>query len=159
MADFGHVDIVEFAVRTALNHHFGQVDKQGQPVALHLMAVAAETARGPLIARNKRVAVAWLHDILEDTDCTYEELRARFGEDIADAVEALTPVRGQTHRVYMDQVCANSLAKDVKLCEVRHNLWHIKDLYPETQKRLWKKYQYYLGRLIGIPHWQDDTED
>lgn len=89
--------IVERAMIIALGAHNGQVNKHdGEPYILHVHRVAMNIARAGYDDRH--VAVAWLHDVLEDTDVTVEELHAAFPEDpdiVADVV-ALTKKKGES---------------------------------------------------------------
>lgn len=66
--------------------HEGQVDKAGQPYATHPERVAARVA-----GDDELVAIAWLHDVVEDTGITLDELRGKgFPESVVTAVDALT---------------------------------------------------------------------
>lgn len=68
-------------------------------------------------------AIAFLHDVVEDTDTTYEELyHAGFNDDVVQAVSALTKVKSETYEEYIDGVLDNELATIVKLCDTSANL-------------------------------------
>ncbi len=88
-------DILEKALKTAAKYHGEQkVPGYGYPYLFHLSCVAAETMNTLTYENfnNPDLAVqcAVLHDILEDTDCTYEILVNEFGKKVADGVLALT---------------------------------------------------------------------
>lgn len=83
-------DHVEAARQLAARAHTGQVDKSGRPYIEHPAAVVDRLPGGdPLL-----LVVGWLHDVVEDTrECepvTLEEIRAAFGPEVADAVDAIT---------------------------------------------------------------------
>src|SRR3712207_9533606 len=71
--------------------HKGQVRKSGEPFVYHPLATADILA--DLRLDSTTVAAAILHDILEDTDLTKEELEARFGEEVADIVDGVTKLK------------------------------------------------------------------
>jgi len=70
-------------------------------VAMEIMLVAEQTTEFNL---NLAVTVALLHDILEDTACTYEELKLNFGKPVADGVQALTKTKGLSLSDYLNQI-------------------------------------------------------
>jgi len=68
------------------------------------------------------VIVAILHDILEDTECTYEELVETFGEGVAESVACLTKVGGESYEYYIEKVKSDEVAWIVKIADTRCNL-------------------------------------
>jgi guanosine-3',5'-bis(diphosphate) 3'-pyrophosphohydrolase len=99
--------------------HSGQKDKAGQPYILHPIRVMLK------MQTWEEQYVALLHDILEDTDQTEEDLRKGwwFPDNIVDAVVCLT--RSKADEVYMDYVrrCAlNPLARRVKIADLEDHL-------------------------------------
>ncbi|MEG9482766.1 HD domain-containing protein [Mannheimia indoligenes] len=98
--------------------HYGQTDKAGKPYIEHLAFVAENIS-----TKNKETeAVAWLHDSVEDTQCSINDIRHIFGDVIADAVEAITKKQGESYFCYLDRVKSNPIAKVVKLADLTHNL-------------------------------------
>lgn len=95
--------------------HAGQTDKAGQAYVDHPRRVA-ERVTGDL-ART----VAWLHDVVEDTPVTLDELEQAFGPRVADAVDALTVRHGETRAGYYARVRANPTALTVKLADIADN--------------------------------------
>jgi (p)ppGpp synthase/HD superfamily hydrolase len=68
-------------------------------------------------------AIAFLHDIIEDTDCTCDTLtELGICVDVVDAVKAITKHEGQSYKDYIEAVKANPLALKVKLCDTAANL-------------------------------------
>lgn len=100
--------------------------------------------------------VAWLHDVVEDTDVTLEEIREQFGDRVADAVDAISrrkyirPGKGVAHdpviekeseEEYLARVAANEIASIVKHADMCDNLLMTRAVGVVPQKRkLWKKY-------------------
>lgn len=99
------------------------------------------------------LAVSLLHDILEDTDCTEDYIRNSFGDLVADAVVAITKVKGEEYLHYLDRVIANPIAKFVKVQDIKFNKEQVKICIEKGEDldkmlNLFKKYnkaEYYLG--------------
>ena len=133
----------ERAINLATHAHAGQTDKAGMPYILHPLAVAAAVQNDPC-AR----IVAVLHDVLEDTDTTAEDLLgAGISPLVVDGVIAITKVRGEAYSVYIDRILDNQLAKKVKVADIRHNMSRFAALKPSDAGRLAKKYVAALKRL------------
>jgi (p)ppGpp synthase/HD superfamily hydrolase len=108
---------LEDAIILASRAHRGQVDKAGKPYILHVLRVMlrqeTETAQ----------IVAVLHDVLEDTSVTMENLRAAgFSSEICEAVDALTRRPGEAYDAMISRVAANPLARVVKLADLEDNM-------------------------------------
>jgi (p)ppGpp synthase/HD superfamily hydrolase len=89
MGNDGYRSKVLKAALFALDKHQGQLDDNGHDYFLsHLMPVAFAT--GQLTSDDDVICSAYLHDTLEDTDTTYEELAEKFGKRVADLVHELT---------------------------------------------------------------------
>lgn len=95
--------------------HEGQTDKSGRPYIEHPRAVAA------MLCDITDKVVALLHDVVEDTPTTLDDLRLWFPEHVVEAVDALTKRRGETLDAYYQRVCANPRARRVKKADVQHN--------------------------------------
>ena len=80
--------LIERAYFKAEKAHAGQVRKSGAPFFTHCVAVASLLADMNMDA--EAIAAALLHDTIEDTDVTYEELKAEFGKVVADLVDSVT---------------------------------------------------------------------
>ena len=132
----------------ATSAHAGQRDKAGRPYIEHPARVAAAVASayGP---RHAAVAVAWLHDVVEDTDVTLAELRGAFGDAIADAVDALSRREGEELRGYYARVRGNPLAMAVKEADIADNTApdRVALLDECTRERLSAKYQHAATEL------------
>lgn len=109
---------LERAIALAAQAHEGQVDTAGAPYILHplRMMLSVDTPEA-------RVA-AVLHDVVEDTPVSLEELRAEgFSEAVIGAVEALTkrPEEEDDYDAFIRRVAPNPLARQVKLADLRDN--------------------------------------
>ncbi len=110
------IDFVRLAYSIAKEAHKGQVDKAGVDYIEHPKKVAS------YVQTNEEKVVAYLHDIIEDTDVTLDDLRNYgFSEKIIVAVDVLTRKKGQAYQSYLEIVKSNELAKNVKLADLRHN--------------------------------------
>lgn len=108
---------LEQAISLAVKQHEGQVDKANAPYILHPLRVMLNT---PTI-EHKIVAV--LHDILEDTETTIEDLyQFGFQEHIIDAIVALTKKQGETRLEAAQRARQNPIARVVKLADINDNM-------------------------------------
>ena len=71
--------------------------------------------------KEDTVVIALLHDILEDTSCTYETLENIFGVTVADKVSILTKMDGEPIEQYLFGVCSNSTTRVVKFADSLFN--------------------------------------
>ena len=107
---------LERAIAIAAMAHEGQVDKAGMSYVLHplRMMLSVDTPEA-------RIA-AVLHDVVEDTEVTLEQLRAeRFPDAVIEVVEALTKRDGEDYEAFIRRVAPNSIARKVKLADLRDN--------------------------------------
>ena len=109
------LDIAESLARTA---HAGQTRKNGSPYIFHVEFVVEQVA-----GDKDAEVVAWLHDVLEDSDLTSIELRdAGIPKDLISAVELLTKRRENTYGEYIEIVKKSELAVKVKKADIIANL-------------------------------------
>lgn len=105
------------AIEIATTAHAGQTDKGGVPYILHPIAVAdgVETAEQKI--------VAYLHDVIEDTNITAGDLLAAgFPDNIIEAITVITKKDGVPYMDYLQSVKENELARVVKMSDIRHNM-------------------------------------
>ena len=90
--------------------------------------------------KDTEKAVAYLHDALEDTDASVDELRNMFSTEIVDAVITLTRNKDDSYFEYIQKVSKSKLAKKVKAADLLHNLdiTRIKEPTERDFKRLEK---------------------
>lgn len=122
---------VEDAFQYARGHHEGQLRKDGSPYITHPLEVAHLVAELGLDADS--VMAALLHDTIEDTDATHEEVAKRFGETVADLVEGVTKLNKVKYTSTEEKQMENlrkmlmAMAQDVrviliKICDRVHNI-------------------------------------
>jgi len=119
----------------------GDQQYSDMPYIVHLAMVAG------FFYDRERQAIALLHDILEDTDVTKDELQKLFGKKIADIVSILTHEEGETYFEYIDRVKQNKLAKEVKIADLKANLFTSMNFYPNENKSREKRYKKALNIL------------
>jgi hypothetical protein len=136
------MNVVEKAKMVAHWFHRNQTDMAGQPYVGHLERVARPFVEGEW---DTAAAVAWLHDVVEDTGCSLADLDdLGFSKEIRDAVFAITQFPGETLEDYWTRVKANPIARAVK---VKGDIPDNSDprrldyLPPHLQEKLTKKYQ------------------
>ena len=87
------VDIIERAYKFARDAHKGVRRRSGEPYILHPIAVA-KIANQEIGLGSTSICAALLHDVVEDTDYTVEDIEAHFGKKIAQLVAGLTKISG-----------------------------------------------------------------
>lgn len=112
------IEMVAKARAWAVKAHAGQKDKAGKDYFKAHVTVVAEGVKGDPIAE----AVAFLHDTVEDTSVTIEDIRTGFPKEVADAVSALTHSKGISYAEYLWYIQQNSIAVKVKLSDLRSNM-------------------------------------
>lgn len=130
--------MINKALKIAVNAHEGQKDMSGEDYILHPLTVMTYCKTTP-----QRVT-AILHDIVEDTNVTLEDLKKEgFPPEIVAAVDAMTHRRDESNEEYWQKVCENEIATAVKLADIKHNSLRerLDDLDPATNVRLTKKYE------------------
>lgn len=100
--------------------HKGQKRKQGTPYYLHPIAVS-NLLKEKGFPMDYQI-VGLFHDLLEDTDTTYNEILKLSNKTIADAVKLLTKEDGYIMKEYIERIQNNEIAKMVKLADRLHNI-------------------------------------
>ena len=109
--------LLQRAIAIAAKAHEGQVDKAGNPYLDHPLAVMEN------VNSLDQKIVAVLHDAVEDSELTLEQLRSEgFPEVLVSAIEAITKIEGEAYATYLERVIANPIALPVKIADVTHNL-------------------------------------
>jgi (p)ppGpp synthase/HD superfamily hydrolase len=125
--------------------HRGQTDLSGQSYILHplrvMLAMSTEAER----------AVGVLHDVVEDTEVTFEGLReAGMPEDVVAAVDCVTKRKGEAYDDYLDRIAGNPIARRVKLADLEDNMRvdRLATVTDRDLKRL-EKYRHARARLLS----------
>ncbi len=140
-----YTDETKKALKLCYEAHKNQVDKSGMPYVFHPFHVAEQ------MTDEATTIVALLHDVVEDTDYTLEDLAAEgFGKDILDAVALMTHEDDVPYLDYVAKLKDNPLARAVKLADLAHNsdLSRIGEVDEETRERL-EKYKKAMELLEG----------
>ena len=134
--------LVAAAEAIATAAHAGQVDKGGVEYIEHPRGVAAQFNPE---TQPHECAVAWMHDVLEDTDVTADDLRAAgIPFEVIDAVRLLTKKPAEPDLdAYYARIKLNSLALAVKAADIANNTDPARaaQLDPATRERLAAKYE------------------
>ena len=139
------LNLIKDAYLLAASKHEGQKRKSGEPYIIHPLNVAmilADLHVGP-----NTIIAAILHDIVEDTDCTLDSIKEKFGADVANIVDGVTKVTQMKFTSLEKQQAENhqkmiiAMAKDirvivVKLADRLHNLRTLEYQSPEKQARI-----------------------
>ena len=144
-----YTDETKKALKLCFEAHKNQVDKSGMPYVFHPFHVAEQ------MTDEATTIVALLHDVVEDTDYTLEDLAAEgFGKDLLEAVALMTHEDDVPYLDYVAKLKDNPIARAVKLADLAHNsdLSRIGEVDEETRERL-EKYQKAIALLKGNPLW------
>lgn len=143
-------EIVAIAVGIARSAHADQRDQAGQPYIGHLERVAGYVDPSNL----KAVALAWLHDVIEDQGYTVERLIAEgIPDDVAHAVYLMSRKPGQEPDDYYAAIAANQLALEGKLADLADNTdpARLAKLPEQRQDKLRRKYAHAYQALGSDP--------
>jgi len=133
----------EKALEIAKKAHSGQVDKAGIDYILHPMYLAKQMPTVDL----KIIAI--LHDVLEDSDYTREDLiREGIREEIVEVIEILSRKETETYMEYIERVSKHQSAKIIKKVDLKHNMDISRFKNPELiNESLLKRYKKALKYL------------
>ena len=111
------MDQLSQAIATATRTHAGQIGKADEPFVLHPLRVMLHQDD------DVRRAIAVLHDVVEKTDTTLEDLRAEgFTDDVLRGVDAMTRRPGEDYFDFCRRAAAEPLARPVKLADLDDNI-------------------------------------
>lgn len=132
------------------DRHGDQKRSQGTPYYEHPFAVADKLAEKGYGVGYQVAALC--HDLLEDTDTTYEELAGRVGADVANVVRLLTKEEGYQMADYIKRIESNEMAKAVKLADKLHNLSELHLASKNFRERqIAETKQWYVEMAKGTP--------
>jgi (p)ppGpp synthase/HD superfamily hydrolase len=108
---------LEDAIVLAVQAHRGQVDKVGQPYVLHLLRVMMR------LEGEAAQMVGVLHDLVEDTDYTFDDLRGLgYAEEVVQALDCLTRRPEESYEQFIERASVNPLARRVKRADLEDNM-------------------------------------
>ena len=127
-----YTQLTKKAMRIAFEAHKDQVDKSGLPYIYHPVHLAEQ------MTDEATTCVALLHDVVEDTDLTFEDLeREGFPETVVAALRLMTHDDAVPYMEYVAQIKKNPIARAVKLADLRHNsdMTRLDTVSPWDEKR------------------------
>ena len=159
------------AYQIANEAHFNQKRLSGEPFINHPINVAyilAETGFD-----SDTVCAALLHDVVEDTNYSKEEIKQIFGDTIATLVDGVTKMKGSdftskrqsviaTHKKILDSITKDARIIAIKLADRLHNMFTLDYLKEEKQKEIANEtldFYVNLARILGIYQIKDELQD
>lgn len=132
----------------AIDKHKNLFDMQGNPAIWHIERVANRVSKK--YDDPSLTCIAWLHDIVEDTNVTIEQIYEMFSLRVGKGVELLTHKDNQNYMEYISDIRQSPDARCVKIEDLKDNLERGKvGLDKATSDRLLSKHQQALDFLIS----------
>src|ERR1700733_4434061 len=164
-------EIIRKAWEFCLEHHKGQLRASGEPYVLHPLEVALVLADMKL--DSTAIAAGLLHDAVEDTPVTTEDIVAKFGEQVAHIVEGVTKIDKIQFANREDRQAENvrkmllAMVSDVrvvliKLADRLHNMRTLEHLRPDRQEAIARETQEIyapLAHRLGMGKVRGELED
>lgn len=125
------------AIDFANFYHSGELDKTNQPAIFHPLRVMMA-----MNSMNTRIC-AVLHDVVEDSPATLDEIGRKYGERVKEVIDCLTHRDSEPLDEYYARILTNKIATEVKIADMRDNMspYRMNGLAPEVQERMMKKYK------------------
>lgn len=159
-----NLEMVERAYQLAKSAHESQLRKSGEPYIIHPLEVACNLADLELDIES--IVAGLLHDVVEDTDYTLEDIERLFNKEVALLVDGVTKLgkiqySAQNKQLQKEEIQAENyrkmflaMAQDIrvvliKLADRLHNMQTLKFMTPAKQKKLQKKHLIFM-RLLHI---------
>ncbi|MBQ2951577.1 MAG: bifunctional (p)ppGpp synthetase/guanosine-3',5'-bis(diphosphate) 3'-pyrophosphohydrolase [Prevotella sp.] len=161
---------VRDAYTLAAEAHKEQRRKTGEPYIIHPIAVARIVAEELELGANPVIA-AFLHDVVEDTDYTIEDIRERFGDDVAFLVGVVTKQKKEkyeqskqvdNYRQILASVQYDVRAILIKLADRLHNMRTLDSMRPDKQMKIAGETDYFyapLANRLGLYHIKSELEN
>lgn len=158
------------AYALAAEAHKDQRRKAGEPYITHPIAVARIVAEDLELGANPVIA-AFLHDVVEDTDYTIEDIRERFGDDVAFLVGVVTKQKKDkyensqqvdNYRQILASVQYDVRAILIKLADRLHNMRTLESMRPDKQMKIAGETDYFyapLANRLGLYHIKSELEN
>ena len=164
------VDRIYHAYEFAHEAHREQKRKSGEPYIIHPIAVASIVARELELGDNPVIS-AFLHDVVEDTDYTVEDIRERFGDDVAFLVDTVTKRKKKSYehskqvdnyRQILESVHYDIRALLIKLADRLHNMRTLDSMRADKQMKIAGETDYFyapLANRLGLYHIKTELEN
>lgn len=111
-----YTKMINKALNIAYKAHHGQKDKGNVPYIFHPYHIAEK------FNNETDICVAIMHDVLEDTFVSKEELEGYFPKEVIEPLVLLTRSTHDTYFEYIKNICSNPIAQKVKMEDIKHNL-------------------------------------
>ena len=137
-----YTPLTKKAIKLAYKAHKDQYDKAGLPYINHPLHLAES------MDDEYTTIVALLHDVVEDTDITLDDLAKEFPKEVIDALKLLTHQKSIPYMDYVAKIKTNDIARAVKIADLKHNsdLTRLDNITDKDLERI-KKYQEALELL------------
>lgn len=133
------------AICIATKAHSGQTDKAGKPYILHPLRLMAR------FSTETEMIVAVLHDVIEDSDTTCDDLKsAGFSDEVINAIGCLTKRKNENYDSFISRISGNDLARGIKIEDIKDNL-DLTRLSQITEKDL-RRIEKYHRALKTLTH-------
>lgn len=164
------IERIRAAFELAKEAHAPQKRKTGEPYILHPIAVATIAAEELQLGANPAIA-AFLHDVVEDTPYTIDDIRQRFGDDVAFLVKVVTKKATKdyelskqldNYRQILNSVQYDIRAVLVKLADRLHNMRTLASMKPEKQMKIAGETDYFyapLANRLGLYNIKTELEN
>ena len=148
---------IHAAFELAKTAHADQKRKSGEPYIFHPIAVANIVAEELMLGANPVIA-AFLHDVVEDTDYTIDDIQKRFGDDVAFLVRVVTKQEKEhyemsrqmdNYKQMLDSIHYDIRALLVKLADRLHNMRTLNSMRPDKQMKIAGETDYFYAPLAN----------
>lgn len=155
-ADNKELDLIWDAYQLAAEKHASQKRRSGEPYIIHPVSVAEIVSKDMELDPHCIIA-ALLHDVVEDTDFTMDQVRERYGDDVAflvDVVTKKTPQNGQSKQVENFKQILGSVQFDIralmiKLADRLNNMRTLASMPPAKQMKIAGETDFFYAPLAG----------
>ena len=137
-----YTDMTKKALQLSFTAHKDQTDKSGMPYVFHPFHLAEQ------MPDENTTIVALLHDVIEDTPYTLDDLRAMGFNEVLDALALMTHDKRIPYMDYVAKIKGNKIARTVKLADLKHNsdLSRLNNVDEKAMKRI-EKYRQAIALL------------
>lgn len=129
-----YTKMINKTLNIAYKAHHGQKDKGNVPYIFHPYHIAEK------FNNETDICVAILHDVLEDTFVSKEELEGYFPKEVIEPLVLLTRSTHDTYFEYIKNICSNPIARKVKIEDIKHNLVFERIQNKKRNEKLEKRY-------------------
>ena len=129
-----YTKMINKALNIAYKAHHGQKDKGNVPYIFHPYHIAEK------FNNETDICVAILHDVLEDTFVSKEELEGYFPKEVIEPLVLLTRSTHDTYFEYIKNICSDPIARKVKIEDIKHNLVFERIQNKKRNEKLEKRY-------------------